>query len=112
MRYSLFKRVDYFGQEHNPRMKAADRLLVIVDVNDGLLPLAGRDLALEHDVNLANGASLHLRDVEVCKDETDETSGTPDVTALAAQVDTLFSSLACCYTLGRWGSKLTVVLSM
>ena len=28
-------------------------LLVVVDIDDGLLPLAGRDLPLEHDVDLA-----------------------------------------------------------
>lgn len=68
-------------------------LLVIVDIDDGLLPLAGRDLALEHDVDLAERTALHLRQEEEGDDEADETSGAPDVTALAAQVDTLLRVL-------------------
>lgn len=65
------------------------RLLVVVDVDDGLLPLASRDVTLEHDVNLSVGAALHLRQEEVRNDKADETSCAPDVTALAAKVHTL-----------------------
>ena len=36
-------------------------LLVIVDIDDGFLPLASWDTALEKDVDLAEGTALHLR---------------------------------------------------
>lgn len=45
-----------------------DRLIIVLDVHDCILPLASRDLALEHDVNLAVGSPLHLRQEEVCSD--------------------------------------------
>jgi hypothetical protein len=64
-------------------------LLVVVDVDLGLLPLAGRDLAVEHDVNLAVRAVLHLRKLEVGHDQAAEAGGTPDVTTLAAEVGTV-----------------------
>ena len=64
-------------------------LLVVVDVDNRLAPLASRNLALEHDIDLTVGPTLHLRDVEVRHDEAHKASGTPDVTTLAAKVTTL-----------------------
>ena len=64
-------------------------LLVIVDVDLGLLPLAGRDLTVEHDVNLAVRAVLHLWQLEVGDNQAAETGGAPDVTTLAAEVCTI-----------------------
>lgn len=65
------------------------RLLVGRDIDMSLLPLAGRDLALEQDVDLAVGPVLHLGQVEECREEADEAGGAPDVAALAAQVGLL-----------------------
>jgi hypothetical protein len=65
------------------------RLLVSCNVNFGLGPLAGRNLALEQNVNLTVGAALHLRQEKVCQHEAEETSTTPDVTALATEVGLL-----------------------
>lgn len=64
-------------------------LLVVVDVDDGLLPLAGLDLAPEEDVDLADGAALHLGKPDPGHDEAHEARRAPDVTALATKVDTL-----------------------
>jgi hypothetical protein len=49
-------------------------------------PLAGRDLAVEENVNLAVTAVLHLRQEEVCHNEAEEAGTRPDVTTLAAKV--------------------------
>lgn len=65
-------------------------LLVGLDVDDGLGPLAGRDLALEKNVDFAVRAALHLRKEEVGQHETDETSSAPDITALSTEVGLLY----------------------
>jgi hypothetical protein len=46
-------------------------------------------MTIEQDVNLAVGSTLHLRQVEVCRDQANETGGTPDVAAFAAKISTL-----------------------
>jgi hypothetical protein len=60
--------------------------VVILDIDDRLLPLASRHLAVEQDVDLTVRPALHLRQVEESDDEAEETSATPDVAALAAEV--------------------------
>jgi hypothetical protein len=83
-----------------PRRPQSNRhLLVVLDVDHSLLPLASRDVALEQDVDLAVGSVLHLRHKEVCHDETEETSSSPDVSALSAKVGFL-----------RFISKLFIVM--
>lgn len=80
------------GIQANPTPEASEahiHLLVIVDVDDRLLPLASRNLALEHDVDLAVGSALHLRQVEVGGNQANESSASPDVTALASHVSIL-----------------------
>ena len=62
------------------------RLRVVADVDNSLLPLAGRNLALEQNVDLAVRSALHLRKEEESHDEAEETSTSPDVTALSAKV--------------------------
>ena len=57
-------------------------LLVGIDINLGFLPLASWYAALEHDVDLAIGSALHLRQAEVCCDQTHESGSAPDVAAL------------------------------
>ena len=64
-----------------PRVK---RLLVVIDVNDSLRPLASWDLALEHDVDLAVGTSLHLRKLVVRRDQAEEAGSAPNVAAFAS----------------------------
>ena len=76
-----------------------EHLLIIIDIDLGLLPLACRDLALEHDVNLAVRSALHLRKEEVCSDETGETGTTPDVTTLATDCERL---LVICFESAFW----------
>ena len=61
-------------------------LLVVLCIDDSLVPLAGIDFALEQDVNLTVGSVLHLRHVEVCQDEAEETGTSPDISTLAAKV--------------------------
>jgi plasmid stability protein len=65
------------------------RLLIGRNIDLGLGPLAGRNLALEQNVDLAVRAALHLRQVEVCQGEAEETSTGPNVTALATKVGRL-----------------------
>jgi hypothetical protein len=67
----------------------ASILLVVVDVDLGLLPLAGRDLAAEHDVDFAVRAVLHLGQLEVGDDQAAKTGSAPDVATLAAEVGTV-----------------------
>jgi len=55
---------------HDIHITTLPRLLVVVDVDHGLLPLPGRHLTLEQDVDLAVGATLHLGKEEVGGDET------------------------------------------
>lgn len=59
-------------------------LLVIVDIDVCLLPLASWNLALEHDVDLTVRSALHLRQLEVCNNQAEQASATPDITALAS----------------------------
>lgn len=59
-------------------------LLIIVDINLSLLPLAGWNLALEHNINLAVRTTSHLRKLEVRDNKTEQSSTTPDVPAFAA----------------------------
>lgn len=63
--------------------------MVILDIDDRLLPLASGHLAVEQDVNLTVRPALHLRQVEVGHDEAEETGATPNVAALAAKVRAL-----------------------
>jgi hypothetical protein len=46
-------------------------------------------MALEENVDLAVRAALHLRQEEVCHDETEETGSGPDITALSTEVGLL-----------------------
>lgn len=66
-----------------PKTFAMLRLLVVVDIDLGLLPLAGRDAALEHDVDFAVRAVLHFWQTPPCNDQAYECCGTPYVTASA-----------------------------
>jgi hypothetical protein len=63
-----------------------DTLLVVLDADLRLLPLASRDLTFEHDVDLSVGPVLHFGETEVCHDETEESCACPDVTAFTAEV--------------------------
>ena len=65
------------------RKETETGLLVVVDVDGHLLPLAGRDAAVEHDVDLAVRAALHLRQAKVRDDQTEKAGTAPDVAALA-----------------------------
>ena len=68
----------------------AVRLLVGRNIDLGLGPLAGRNLAPEQNVDLAVGAALHLRQEEVCQGKAEETSTGPNVAALATKIGLLF----------------------
>jgi len=61
-------------------------LLIILDIDNGLRPLASGNVTPEQDVNLAEGPVLHLRDEHPREESTDEGSASPDVAALATQV--------------------------
>lgn len=77
--------------DHDPSMASSSylHLLVVLHIDNRFLPLASRDFALEQDVNLAVGSTLHLRQVEVCRDQAKKTGGTPNVATLSAKVSTL-----------------------
>lgn len=62
------------------------RLVIIIDIDDSLLPLAGRDPTLEQNIDLTEGSVLHLRDPNVRHDGAEEGSAGPDVSRLAADV--------------------------
>lgn len=57
-------------------------LLVVIDINVRLFPLASWDAALEHNVNLAVGSTLHLRQAKVSYDQTKQSRTAPDVATL------------------------------
>lgn len=65
------------------------RSLVVLDVDNGLLPLARLNLAPEQDIDLAVGTALHLRNVPPCQGKADESRAAPDVSALATKVCSL-----------------------
>lgn len=71
---------------HLPKPGLDLHLVVILDIDDRLLPLASRHLAVEQDVNLTVRPALHLRQVEVGHHEAEETGAAPDVAALSAKV--------------------------
>jgi hypothetical protein len=48
-------------------------------------------MAVEQDVDLAVGASLHLRDVEVGQNQAEECRACPNVAAFSAEVSALNS---------------------
>jgi hypothetical protein len=64
-------------------------LLVVLHIDNRLLPLAGWDLTVEQDINLTVRETLHLRKIEECRDQANEAGETPDVTALATKVSAL-----------------------
>lgn len=47
-------------------------------------------MALEHDINLAIGPTLHLRQPDICHHQANKASAAPDVAALAAEISTLY----------------------
>ena len=61
-------------------------LLIIINIDHGLLPLACWHSALEQDINLTVRSALHLRKTPPGECQTDEGGTTPDVTALATEV--------------------------
>ena len=84
MTFSQFM-VSHIPYPHNPVSRFSySHLLVIVDIDNSLLPLPGGDLALEQDVDLAVRPALHLGQEEVGGDEAEEAGGAPDVAAFAA----------------------------
>lgn len=73
-----------------PVFLATFHLLIVVNIDDSLGPLASGYFALEQDVNLAIGSVLHLRQVDVCQGKADKTSTGPNVAALAAKICFLY----------------------
>lgn len=70
-------------------LRLRSHLLVVADIDDGLLPLAGRDLALEENVDFSVRSVLHLRKPDVGTRQTEGTGSGPNVTTLATKVGTL-----------------------
>lgn len=88
------KQVSYFGvRTPEPVVRTtlviADHLLVVVEVNGSLSPLASRDFAIEQDIDLTVGATLHLGEVKVGHDEAEETGTGPNVARLSSKVSGL-----------------------
>jgi hypothetical protein len=75
-----------FGATSN----AGLHLLVVVDVNSRLAPLASLHMAVEENIDFAVGAALHFRQPDPGQQEADKASCAPNITAAAAQVDTLW----------------------
>jgi hypothetical protein len=65
---------------------AISHLIIVLDIDDRLLPLASRHMTREQNVDLTEGPMLHLRDPDPRHDGADEGGASPDVAALAAQV--------------------------
>jgi len=63
-------------------------LVVVLDIDDGLLELSRRDLAVEQNVQLAITPTLEFRQAKKCASETDSSSATPDISALACKIPT------------------------
>lgn len=61
-------------------------LMIILDIDDSLVELPGRHLAVEENVQLAVRAMLHLRQEEVCHDPADDSGAAPDIAALATKI--------------------------
>lgn len=89
-----------------------DNLLVGLDVDSSLGPLAGGDLAVEQNIDFAVRTVLHLRQVEVCEDKADETGTSPNITALATKIGLLFHSLVIVRYKHQFWGNLTSGLSM
>ena len=60
--------------------------MVLVPLDEGLPPLACRDLAGKQDVNFAVGAIFHLRQEEECHHKTEAASAGPDIATLTSKV--------------------------
>lgn len=68
------------------RLERHFRLLVIVDIDDCPLPLAGWNMTIEQDINFAVRSVLHLWEPDPSHDCAEKGSAGPDVTALATKV--------------------------
>ena len=64
-----------------------------MDIDNGLLPLAGRNLALEENVDLSVRSVLHFRKPDVGHGQTEGTGTSPNVTTLATEVGALEDEL-------------------
>lgn len=65
---------------------AIANLLIVLDIDDRLLPLASLNLSLKQNVDFAEGSVLHLWNPNPSHESADKGGGCPDVAALAAQV--------------------------
>ena len=61
-------------------------LLIVVDIDDRLLPFASRDTTRKQNVDLTEGPVLHLWNPDPSHDGADKGGASPDVAALATQV--------------------------
>jgi hypothetical protein len=71
---------------HEPEPPWSLHLIIILNIDNSLGPLARRHMTVEQDINLTERSVLHLRDEHPGQDGTEESGAGPDVTALAAQV--------------------------
>jgi hypothetical protein len=76
-----------------PPPAGSNILLVVLSVDDGIFPLASGYVAVEQDIDLSVGASLHLWDVEVGENQAEECRASPDVAAFSAEVCALYELL-------------------
>lgn len=60
--------------------------MIVVDIDNRLLPLARRYMTFEEDIDLAIRAILHLRQPNVRHDKADKPSPGPDIAAFATEV--------------------------
>ena len=61
-------------------------LLIVLDIDDRILPFASLDMTREQNVDLTEGPVLHLWNPDPRHDAADKGGGSPDVAALGAQV--------------------------
>jgi hypothetical protein len=64
-----------------------------VNIDNGLLPLAGGNLALEENIDFSVRSVLHLRKPDVGHGQTEGTGTGPNVTTLATEVGALEDGL-------------------
>ena len=65
---------------------ATSTLLIVVNIDDSLLPFASLDTAREQNVDLTEGPVLHLWNPDPRHDGAHKGGASPDVAALTAQV--------------------------
>lgn len=69
------------------------KLVILFNLDLSLRPLSSRYSPFEQNIDLAIGTILHLRQLEVCRDQTQQSRSTPYVAAFASHYRRLANPL-------------------